>query len=753
MPELEKRASHSDKRLSRTDNERDGGKDNTPLKDRQSGKDRDTPAKDRPSKRSGKVRRPRPSFDFVVRSSPAKRELMKSMRKGGHTQEGGDSSNTDQGTDGEEPSKRRKRVLKKRSNAATGGEKGEKKTRSAFNEWFGDQAKRMSFDTKALQIQESKIDLNEELLTMRDGTTGTSRKPSEIRQQPLQAFAPPELRLDAVRLLLEYLCEVALNLQGLFRIDGNVHKRRKICSQLLEPDVNVREASGHECGGILKMYLRDQDEPLVPFSMYDDFTNCKENSKTVEGTSETKRCDRYIISLVEKLPEEKKAVISIHSEKNKMSPNNLARMFSPGVVRKTREEEAKLDITQIQQSLLKETYVTEYMIVRSKRIFGEVEFCAAAEEVSKTDGVGTAGVTVSPLREGPPSSTAEAPGEGGDTSSTGVLEEAGQPGTESGPSPEGEVTKSGYQSPGNGIEGSISPQTPPLEPEESACDVAVGTEHGGSAPGTPVPASPPAPSPSTPLYSRSKTSFGEVKRKDSGNESSASPSAQRSRERTGSRRTMSLDPQMQSKIADNQEEWSVASPSVKESRAEKRMFVKSMSFGKDVRGKTNSRDSRTEGSKEGAKDSPRAQLRNSSKGKQKKSEVGQDSDREDNRERVRSKKPKRLMKFGKDRKAQKEGTTRERLLESDGSTGVPQAEKSLSHQAKESGTVENHVTSSPKRPVSAMVPGREPGKVVPFDFSLGDDSDSGGDSSGEEEAKEAEAEAETALTAADPTSE
>ena len=36
-----------------------------------------------------------------------------------------------------------------------------------------------------------------------------------------------------------------------------MRKRRKICSELNQRD-DITDASGHEAGGILKMYLRDQ---------------------------------------------------------------------------------------------------------------------------------------------------------------------------------------------------------------------------------------------------------------------------------------------------------------------------------------------------------------------------------------------------------------------------------------------------------------------------------------------------------------
>tara|TARA_R110002050_G_scaffold79655_3_gene170257 strand:+ start:132 stop:332 length:201 start_codon:yes stop_codon:yes gene_type:complete len=44
-------------------------------------------------------------------------------------------------------------------------------------------------------------------------------------------------------------------------------------------DVDISEASGHEAGGILKMYLRDQDAPLIPFSQYDSFIHFEQRAQ------------------------------------------------------------------------------------------------------------------------------------------------------------------------------------------------------------------------------------------------------------------------------------------------------------------------------------------------------------------------------------------------------------------------------------------------------------------------------------------
>jgi len=96
------------------------------------------------------------------------------------------------------------------------------------------------------------------------------------RTSRLETFVPPQLKAHAVQLLVERLSKEALELQGLFRIEGNIMNRRSICSRLLQADLDLSIASNHELASILKMYLRDQPEALVPTENYDDFVSFME---------------------------------------------------------------------------------------------------------------------------------------------------------------------------------------------------------------------------------------------------------------------------------------------------------------------------------------------------------------------------------------------------------------------------------------------------------------------------------------------
>jgi hypothetical protein len=140
---------------------------------------------------------------------------------------------------------------------------------------------------------------------------------------------------------IEFLRTRGLSEPGLFRISGNKENmetlERKYSGQ--EPVVLT---DVHDAAGILKIYLRKLPEPLIPFSHYPAFIRAGEKPKDPARIP-------LIKDLVTKLPTENKALLTYlmgflksladNSARNKMTPENLAIVFAPNLIRPAPQNE------------------------------------------------------------------------------------------------------------------------------------------------------------------------------------------------------------------------------------------------------------------------------------------------------------------------------------------------------------------------------------------------------------------------------
>ncbi|KAK2566202.1 Protein FAM13A [Acropora cervicornis] len=142
-----------------------------------------------------------------------------------------------------------------------------------------------------------------------------------------------------VTTIVEFLEKNGLNQEGIFRISGN-HKVVESLKALFDKD---GEADLEQVGdvmavaGLLKLFLRELPEPLIPQNMTADFIEIhKAHKNNHSGLMEMK-------SLIEKLPASSYQLlkylckflvrVSMNEENNKMSCNALAIVFGPNVFR------------------------------------------------------------------------------------------------------------------------------------------------------------------------------------------------------------------------------------------------------------------------------------------------------------------------------------------------------------------------------------------------------------------------------------
>ncbi|XP_037544894.1 rho GTPase-activating protein 17b [Nematolebias whitei] len=133
------------------------------------------------------------------------------------------------------------------------------------------------------------------------------------------------------------LLETGMKEEGLFRIAAGASKLKKLKAALDCSTSQLEEfySDPHAVAGALKSYLRELPEPLMTFSLYDEWiqaSNVSDPDKRLQALWVT--CDhlpkankanfRYLVKFLAKLAQE--------SEVNKMTPSNIAIVLGPNLL-------------------------------------------------------------------------------------------------------------------------------------------------------------------------------------------------------------------------------------------------------------------------------------------------------------------------------------------------------------------------------------------------------------------------------------
>ena len=143
---------------------------------------------------------------------------------------------------------------------------------------------------------------------------------------------------------MQFLRDNGLDEPGLFRVAGNKDAIEAIRHEYEEGDgAEVKLEEVHDVAGVFKLYLRMLPEPLIPYSRYDAFIRVgalKDKSKEAQRNADLRDqvmqlpTENYALlcSLVHFLVE-----VAAHHGNNKMTPENLAIVFAPNLIRPAEE--------------------------------------------------------------------------------------------------------------------------------------------------------------------------------------------------------------------------------------------------------------------------------------------------------------------------------------------------------------------------------------------------------------------------------
>eukprot|EP00026_Physarum_polycephalum_P003973 Phypoly_transcript_03990.p1 GENE.Phypoly_transcript_03990~~Phypoly_transcript_03990.p1 ORF type:complete len:710 (+),score=92.36 Phypoly_transcript_03990:119-2248(+) len=212
---------------------------------------------------------------------------------------------------------------------------------------------------------------------------------------------------------LAYLEQHGMDCEGLFRVSGSLENIRKI-KEIIEKaggdidydKITVRDA--HEVAGVIKLYFRELTEPLVPTAMMREFVNAGANENNSLN-------EQFVGNLLSRLPPDNYAVmkrlmlflkkVSEYASVTKMTPDNLALVFSPNLIRD--------NSTGWEREMMWSGHISSvvaFMINRAASLFNEPGATPAAAPITKplpptTGAVGLTGqrksVTTTPMKRPP----------------------------------------------------------------------------------------------------------------------------------------------------------------------------------------------------------------------------------------------------------------------------------------------------------------------------------------------------------------
>ncbi|KAL7890003.1 hypothetical protein AOLI_G00022610 [Acnodon oligacanthus] len=192
----------------------------------------------------------------------------------------------------------------------------------------------------------------------------------------------PRLAPLLVEQCVDFIREQGLKEEGLFRMPGQANLVKELqdafdCGDkpLFDSNTDV-----HTVASLLKLYLRELPEPVIPFNKYEDFLTCAqlllkdEEVGLTELAKQVKTLPQANYNLLKYICKFLDEVQS-HSNENKMSVQNLATVFGPNILRPKMEDPVTMmeGTSQVQ-------HLMTVLISEHDRLYGSTESEVSSEQ-------------------------------------------------------------------------------------------------------------------------------------------------------------------------------------------------------------------------------------------------------------------------------------------------------------------------------------------------------------------------------------
>uniref|UniRef100_A0A3Q2YFD3 Rho GTPase activating protein 22 n=1 Tax=Hippocampus comes TaxID=109280 RepID=A0A3Q2YFD3_HIPCM len=167
-----------------------------------------------------------------------------------------------------------------------------------------------------------------------------------------EAQCGPQRRVPAlVERCACFIRDHGLREEGLFRAPGQTSHVRELQDAFDRGESLLFDSSTdvHTVASLLKLYLRELPEPVIPFTKYAQFLSCALLlNKDREMVKSLPKVNHNLLEYICRFLDE----VQSHSDANKMNVQNLATVFGPNVLRPRVEDPLENTDTMIENSLL-----------------------------------------------------------------------------------------------------------------------------------------------------------------------------------------------------------------------------------------------------------------------------------------------------------------------------------------------------------------------------------------------------------------
>ncbi|KAN0034981.1 hypothetical protein ACTFIV_001521 [Dictyostelium citrinum] len=154
-------------------------------------------------------------------------------------------------------------------------------------------------------------------------------------QRDAQSLSPSLLPYP---LILKLLTEGIMNLngpytEGIFRITGSGTEVNRLKKQINEHDFSLDTQDPHVLAGLLKLWLRELVHPIIPSELYNDAIKSRSKEEVSRIISMIPDQNKEVLNFL--IPFLKNVSQPHYAQYSKMDLDNVAMVFSPGLLRST----------------------------------------------------------------------------------------------------------------------------------------------------------------------------------------------------------------------------------------------------------------------------------------------------------------------------------------------------------------------------------------------------------------------------------